>query len=133
MKIVIPFFSSLFSMLVIDGVWLSLMAKRFYATELSTLMAKNPQFLPAGIFYLIYTLALTFLVVIPGVQSNFSISKIFIYGALFGLAAYATYDLTNQATLKDWSILVTIVDLVWGTILTGFVALIASIVTKHFA
>ncbi len=133
MKIVISFFATLVSMLVIDGVWLTLMAKRFYATQLGTLMTKNPQLFPAAIFYFIYAIALTILIVLPGVQANFGLGKIFLYGALFGLAAYATYDLTNQATLRDWSLLVTVVDLVWGTVLTGTLAVIASSVTKYFS
>jgi uncharacterized membrane protein len=133
MKIVISFFATLVSMLVIDGVWLTVMAKRFYATQLGTLMAKNPQLLPAAIFYFIYAIALTLLIILPGVEAHHSLTKIFLYGALFGLAAYATYDLTNQATLRDWSVLVTVVDLVWGTVLTGTVAIIASSVTKYFS
>ncbi len=133
MKIAISFFATLVSMLVIDGVWLTLMAKRFYATQLGTLMAKNPQLFPAAIFYFIYAIALTVLIILPGVQANYGLGKIFLYGALFGLAAYATYDLTNQATLRDWSALVTVVDLMWGTVLTGVIAIIASSITKYFS
>lgn len=129
----IAFVSALVSMLAIDFLWLSTMAKTFYAKHIGHLMADNPNLLPAGIFYVIYTLALSILVVMPSVQSGSSPMRVFFLGALFGFAAYATYDLTNQATLKSWPTIVSVVDMAWGAALTGVVALVAFYITKYFA
>jgi len=107
--------------LVIDGVWLTIIAKDFYARHLGFLMAKTPNLLAAGIFYLIYVLTMVVLIISPALQKG-SLQTAVLTGALFGLCAYATYDLTNLATVKDWPLLVTIVDLIWGTVLSGSVA-----------
>jgi len=117
-------------MLIIDGVWLMLMAKSFYGKYLGHLMADTPHLPPAAIFYIIYILGLTVLIIEPALSGNSSYLKIFLFGALFGLVAYSTYDLTNQATLKDWPLIVTVVDLVWGTLLTGTVAVVTTIIVK---
>lgn len=107
--------------LVIDGLWLSIIAKNFYAKHLGFLMTKTPNLTAAAIFYLIYIFTLLVLVISPALQKG-SLSAAILNGALFGLCAYATYDLTNLATIKDWPLIVTIVDLIWGTVLTGAVA-----------
>lgn len=120
-------------MLLIDLVWLSLTMKPFYQKYIGHLFAETPSILPAIIFYLIFIFGLTFLIIMPAITGNFSYLKLFAYGALFGLVCYATYDLTNQATMKNWPTIVTVVDLVWGTLLTGTVAVIAKFVTKFFS
>lgn len=133
MQIVISFFSALVSLLVIDGVWLTLMGKSFYAVKLGEMMSKNFQLLPAGIFYLIYAFGLSILVIIPAIQGHFSLLKVFLFGALLGFVAYSAYDLSNQATLKNWPLIVTIVDLIWGALLTGTVSVITVLITKYFS
>lgn len=133
MQIVISFFSALVSLLVIDGVWLTLMGKSFYAVKLGEMMSKNFQLLPAGIFYLIYAFGLSMLVIIPAIQGHFSLLKVFLFGALLGFVAYSAYDLSNQATLKNWPLIVTIVDLIWGALLTGTVSVITVLITKYFS
>jgi len=115
------FFVSLLSFLLIDGIWLTVVAKNFYAKYLGYLMAKTPNLAAAGIFYLIYIFTLVVLVISPALQKGSLITAV-LTGALFGLCAYATYDLTNLATIKGWPLLVTIVDLAWGTFVTGTVA-----------
>lgn len=107
--------------LVIDGFWLAVVAKDFYAKHLGFLLAKTPNFLAAGVFYVIYIATLVILILAPALQKG-SLQTAVLTGALFGFCAYATYDLTNLATLKDWPLLVTVVDLVWGTVLTGSVS-----------
>ena len=119
------YFSFLFIMLAIDAVWLTLMAKFFYGKHIGHLMAASPSWMPAIIFYLVYALGATMFVLLPAVTNQSALFKIFCYGALLGFMAYATYDLTNQATLKDWSSLVTCVDLLWGAILTGTVSVLS--------
>lgn len=107
--------------LLIDGIWLTVVAKNFYAKHLGYLMVKTPNLAAAGIFYLIYILGMVVLVISPALQKG-SILMAILTGALFGLCGYATYDLTNLATIKDWPTLITIVDLIWGTVLSGAVA-----------
>lgn len=129
----ISFFSTLIPLLVIDFVWLSMMMKSFYAKQIGHLTSSSPVIIAAVIFYILYTIGLVFFVVQPAFQSNLVFLKVFLYGALFGLVAYGTYDLTNQATLKDWPVLVTIIDLAWGSLMTGAVSVIAVFFTKTFS
>ncbi len=124
---------SLISMLAIDALWLSTMAKTFYAKHIGHLMAPQANLLPAGIFYLIYTSALTILVILPAIGQGATNLRVFLTGALFGFAAYATYDLTNQATLKSWPTVVSLVDMAWGALLTGTIALITFMLLKYLS
>ena len=125
------FFVALGSFLLVDGLWLTVISKNFYAKHLGYLMAKNPNLLAAGLFYLIYVFAMVVLVVTPGLQKG-SLWSTVLSGALFGLCCYATYDLTNLATLKDWPLKITIIDLIWGTSLGGMVSTITYFIMKKF-
>lgn len=115
------FFVALVTFLIIDGIWLTIVAKNFYAKYLGYLMSKTPNLAAAGIFYLIYIFGLVVLVISPALHKNSLMSAI-LMGAVFGLCGYATYDLTNMATIKDWPLIVTVVDLIWGTLLSAAVA-----------
>jgi len=117
-------------MLVIDAVWLTTMAPRLYRAYIGHLLADTPKFGPAALFYALYALGITLFVVLPGIQEKQSLVKICMHGGLFGLIAYATYDLTNHATLKNWPATITIIDLIWGTLLTATVSLIAVSIIK---
>lgn len=100
----------------IDAVWLTTIANKFYKDKLGSLLADKPSLTPAVIFYALYIIGLVVFVIKPGIdQSLFTVAW---KGALLGLVMYATYDLTNQATLKNWPQSVTIVDLLWGTFIT---------------
>lgn len=104
---------------IIDMIWLGFVASSFYRNQLGDLLQIN---WPAAIvFYLIYIVGILFFAVIPALDAN-SLQKAIIYGALFGFFTYATYDMTNLATLKDWPLTVVIVDIIWGTILSASVA-----------
>ena len=118
---------ALLTFLGIDTVWLTLVAKNFYAKQIGYLMAKNPNLIAALIFYLIFIVGLVFFVIIPSLEDK-NWTKVLISGAFFGLVTYATYDLTNLATIKDWPITLTIVDLIWGTILSALVSIITYLV-----
>lgn len=107
--------------IALDGVWLMVVAKDFYAQQLGYLMTDTPNLTAALVFYLIYIMTLVQLIIQPALQ-NRSLKQAVLNGALFGLCAYATYDLTNLATIKDWPLMVTIVDLIWGTVLSASVA-----------
>ncbi|MFO7969058.1 MAG: DUF2177 family protein [Bacillota bacterium] len=103
--------------LVIDAIWLGLVAKNFYKNNIGHLMADKPNFIAAGVFYLIFIFGVVFFIYQGVVDEN--LPKALLAGAIFGFMAYATYDLTNLATLKDWPINVTIIDLIWGTFLSS--------------
>ncbi len=129
--IIVSFIATLIPLLAIDFVWLTTMSKHFYNKHIGHILAESPNLIPAGIFYLIYSFGITFFVVLPAIQGGFSFGKTFIYGAVLGFIAYATYDLTNHATIKNWPTIVTVVDLVWGALLTGTVSVIAFYITKN--
>ncbi len=117
--------------LIIDGIWLGLVAKNFYADHLGDLLKKDFLMLPGVIFYLMFTAGLVFLAVRPS-QPELSLANIALHGAVVGLMAYGTYDLTNLATLKDWPVLVTVVDIAWGTILAASVSVCAAVCVRYF-
>ncbi len=126
------YFIALPVFLAIDMVWLTLVAKHFYAKQIGFLMAKNPNLWAAIIFYLIFIAALIFFVISPALDKKMWTHAL-LAGAFFGLVTYATYDLTNLATIKDWPITVTIVDLIWGTILSASVAVITYFIALKLA
>lgn len=101
---------------LIDMLWLGVVAKNIYAKYLGEFMAERINWVAAILFYLLFIGGLVFFVLMPAVESG-SLVKALYLGALFGFITYATYDLTNLATLKDWPIQITIIDLVWGTFL----------------
>lgn len=107
--------------LVVDGLWLGLVAKNFYSKHLGYLMTAPPNWMAAVIFYLIYIAGIVILIVQPAMEKG-GVMEAVIRGGIFGLTAYATYDLTNLATIGGWPMIVTIVDLIWGTVLSGTVA-----------
>ena len=96
---------------VIDLIWLGLIAKKLYHNTL--VKKKNVNWIAAIVFYLLFIAGLVLFVLIPGVDKQ-SLTHVMIYGALFGFITYATYDLTNLATLKDWPLQITLIDLAWG-------------------
>jgi uncharacterized membrane protein len=105
----------------IDMIWLVLVARGFYQKHLGFLLRPDPNWTAAIAFYLLFILGLLVFVVVPSLQAG-STKKVLILGALFGLITYATYDLTNQATVKDWPWVVTVVDLLWGGVLATAVS-----------
>ncbi len=108
---------------LVDGVWLGFIAKKLYQKEIGFLLSSNPNWLAAIIFYLLFLVGLVYFVLNPAIEKE-SIKTLLISGALFGLITYATYDLTNLATIKDWPLKVTIIDLIWGTSLSTLVSYI---------
>ena len=110
--------------LAIDFVWLTLIAKCFYAKYLSYLMSPKVNFAAAGHFYLLFVVGLVVFAILPALEKN-SWTQALLLGALLGLISYATYDLTNLATIKDWPLIVTVVDMIWGTALGASVSVIS--------
>lgn len=105
----------------VDMIWLGAVAKGFYRKHLGYLMAPKVVWPAAILFYLLFIAGLVVFAVRPGVLAGAPLKGLLL-GAFLGLVSYATYDLTNQATVKDWPVIVTVVDLVWGTVLGGSVA-----------
>ena len=122
------YFATLLVFFAIDMVWLGLVARTFYAKYLGFLMGPT-NWLAAIIFYLLFILGILVFVVVPGVKVG-SLQMVLIRAALFGLITYATYDLTNLATIKDWPLLITIVDMIWGTVLSLMVSLASFFIAK---
>jgi uncharacterized membrane protein len=115
----------------IDMLWLGLVAHSFYQQSLGFLLAPSPNWFVVAIFYLLFSVGVLFFVVVPGLESN-SLKVTILRAVLFGLITYATYDLTNLATIKDWPVLITVVDLVWGTFLSVSVSSVGFVVGKRF-
>lgn len=115
----------------IDMIWLTIIAKNFYAKQIGYLMTKNPNFYAALIFYLIFIAGLVFFVVSPAVDKK-NWFQVLLTGAFFGLVTYSTYDLTNLATIKDWPLIITIVDLIWGMTVSATVAVITYFIALRF-
>lgn len=105
----------------IDMLWLGVFAKNFYQNALRPLLSDSVNWPAAIIFYLIFIAGVIIFAVLPAIEKE-SLKHALIYGAIFGFIAYATYDLTNYSTLKDWPLSVTLVDMVWGAVLSGSVA-----------
>jgi len=108
---------------VIDMIWLGILAKNFYRAQIGHLMKPDVNWTAAIIFYLIFISGLVVFVIAPAMEKG-SWTYALLFGALFGLVCYATYDLTNLAVTKDWPFLVTVVDLAWGAVLAASVSTI---------
>ena len=124
--------SILITMLALDALWLSIMVKRFYPAYIGHLMADTLNIAPAVVFYLVYAFGLFLFVVQPALENGQGYLQAFLLGAAFGFVAYSTYDLTNHATLKDWPLIVTAVDVAWGSFLTGTVSVSSVFLTRFF-
>jgi uncharacterized membrane protein len=107
---------------IIDLVWLGVIAKGFYQKHLGYLMRPQINWAAAILFYLLFIIGIVIFAVRPALELH-SPMRALVFGALFGFFTYATYDLTNLATVKDWPVIVTAIDLIWGTVLCGAVAL----------
>jgi len=105
----------------IDLIWLGGIAKNFYNTHLAEFLAPSVNWTAAMIFYLLYIVGIIVFAVSPALEKQ-SLLQAAILGGLFGFFTYATYDLTNLATLKDWPLTVVVVDILWGTVLGASVA-----------
>jgi len=115
--------------LAIDIVWLTLIAQKFYAKHLGFIMNPNVNFLAAILFYLLFIVGIVLFVVMPALTKE-SWTHALLFGALFGLITYATYDLTNLATIKNWPVIVTVVDMIWGATLSALISVITYFVAQ---
>ncbi|MDH4139491.1 MAG: DUF2177 family protein [Coriobacteriia bacterium] len=123
-KLVELYLISTVTFFAIDFVWLSTMTSRFYQTHLDDLLLEKPNLPIAAAFYLLYVIGVLVLAALPAHEKG-QVAVAIWRGAVFGLLAYGTYDLTNLSTLKGWSWQVSVVDMIWGAVITGTVATVA--------
>ena len=115
-----------------DAVWLTLTGNTLYRPLLGDLVLEKFRLMPAAAFYLVYIAGIVVFVLSPAIASGRWTTAL-VKGALFGFFAYATYDLTNQATLKSWSTTITILDLCWGTVVTAVAATLGYVIASAIA
>ena len=119
---VIAYVAAAVTMLALDAVWLTQAVPRIYQPQLGELLAERPNFAVAGIFYLVYLVGVVAFAVLPALDRG-SWLQAFAMGALLGLVAYGTYDFTNLATLRNWPVGLSLLDVAWGVVLTATVSL----------
>jgi uncharacterized membrane protein len=112
----------------IDLLWLGLIAKGFYSRQLANFLSPEVNWVAAIVFYLLFIIGIFIFAILPAVEKQSWLHAL-IYGGLFGFFAYATYDLTNLATLSNWPIKVVIVDILWGLVLTASVSISGYFIT----
>ncbi len=115
----------------IDMVWLGFIAKNFYRKHIGSLLTDNVIWTAAIVFYLLYIGGILFFAVQPALKSGSWLTAL-LNGAVLGMLCYATYDLTNMATLKNWSFTVVWVDIIWGIVLTGSVSTLSFLAARKF-
>ncbi len=116
----------------IDMVWLGLVAKDFYRAQIGTLLKPDVNWTAAILFYLLFIIGLVVFVITPAMEKGSWVHAL-VFGALFGFVCYATYDLTNLAVAKDWTLLVTVVDLAWGAVLSASVSTITYFIASKLS
>ncbi len=122
--------ASLVAFLLLDFTWLGLIARGFYREQLGQLLRPDVRWIPAIIFYLLFVAAVIVFAVAPAVERG-SLGRALLLGGFFGIVAYATYDLTNLATLRGFPTLVAVVDIAWGCLLTAAVAAVGYLVANR--
>ncbi|MED7668669.1 DUF2177 family protein [Pseudomonas moraviensis subsp. stanleyae] len=128
-KPLIAYVVTLLTFLLLDGIWLGLLMAPTYRELLGSLMLEKPLLFPAAVFYCLYVIGCVVFVVMPALRWQRA-AKL---GALLGLVAYGTYDLTNWATLRGWSVQVSLLDWAWGTVATAVACTVGYLVAKRFA
>ena len=119
-------------MIVIDLLWLGVIAKSLYQQAMGDLMSPQPRLAFAALFYLTYPVGLVIFAVLPGVNAD-SLARAALLGALFGLFAYGTYDLTNLAVVRGWPLGLSFIDMAWGTFVSGVSATAGAAALRWFA
>jgi uncharacterized membrane protein len=121
MNLLLTYLAVAVTFVAVDMIWLGMMVERLYRPALGDMLRTAPNFPAASVFYLLYPVGLIIFAVLPAHQEH-SALKAFTQGMMFGCFTYATYDLTNQATLRNWSTALTVADICWGTFLAGLSA-----------
>ncbi len=125
MQNILLYVSTLIPLVILDAIWLLYLGKPFYTKTMGFLFTESFKMGPALVFYPLYAFAIVFLVLSPGIANGSSILNIALKGAILGLAAYGAYDITNHATIPNWPLSMTIVDIAWGVFVTLATSVIA--------
>jgi uncharacterized membrane protein len=128
---IVLYISAALVFLPMDAVWLGLVARRFYVAEIGPLLLERPNWGVALVFYLLYLVGLVIFAMMPALATG-SWRTALLYGALFGFFAYATYDLTNLATIRGFTVRVAMVDLAWGTVLSATAASVGFLIARNW-
>lgn len=113
----------------VDLVWLGVVAKKLYRRLLGHILSDTVNWIPALLFYFLFVIGILIFSVLPAADKN-SLTHAILFGGLFGFFAYATYDLTNLATLKDWPLKIVFIDILWGAVLTATVSIAGYLIAK---
>ncbi len=124
MNTLIAYIATIVPLALLDGLWILVIAKKFYAERMGFLFSSTVNLAPVALFYPLYAVGVLFLVVLPAVASA-SWTEALWRGALLGAVAYGAYDLTNHATITGWPLTMTIVDMAWGMTVTALTAVAA--------
>ncbi|OXC76756.1 DUF2177 family protein [Caballeronia sordidicola] len=128
--LVIAFAVTAVVFLILDAIWLGVISRNLYQREIGDLLLPKPNFCAAAVFYVIYIAGLVYFCVVPGVAGQSALRGL-VNGAVFGIVAYATYDLTNLATLKGWSTTLVFIDVAWGAVASAIASAVAVAVTTR--
>lgn len=132
MRLIKTYIVTLVVFFAIDILWLGFIAKDMYRNNIGHLMADKTNWIAAIIFYMIFIGGLIFFAINPALNKD-SWTQALLLGSLFGFMCYATYDMTNLATLKDWSLKITIVDIMWGTFLNGLTSTVSFFIMRFIS
>jgi len=132
MSVLVAYIVSVIAFVACDMVWLGIMASRFYRPTLGDIAIQGVNLPPAVLFYMLYPIGLCIFAVMPALKGG-SLGTAMLHGALFGFFTYATYDLTNHATLRNWTMSLTLVDVAWGTCLAAIAAAAAFLAASKLA
>ncbi|KIQ30083.1 membrane protein [Variovorax paradoxus] len=119
-------------LLVIDMLWLGVVAKNMYQEAMGDLMSPQPRLAFAAVFYLLYPIGLVIFAILPGIDAQ-SVTRAAVLGALFGLFCYSTYDLTNLAVVRNWPLALSFIDIAWGTLVSGVAAAAGALALRWFS
>ena len=131
MKLALPYFAIVLTMMLLDVLWIGVLARPLYMRGIGHLMAAQPNFVAAVAFYLLFAIGLMAFVVLQRAPGDWQ--RAAAWGAAFGFMTYMTYDLTNMATLRDWPIGLSFIDTAWGCFATGLAATIGKLVFDKLA
>lgn len=128
-KLIISYLLTTIVFFAIDMTWLGFIAKNLYRKYLGGFLSDTVNWTAAIIFYLLFIVGIFYFAILPAIEKN-SLAKAILSGALFGFFTYATYDLTNLATLKNWPLPIVFIDIIWGAVLTGLVSTAGYFIVK---
>jgi uncharacterized membrane protein len=129
-KLLISYALTFVVFFIVDMAWLGFIAKDLYKKYLGDFLSEQVNWTAAVVFYLLFIVGVFIFAIMPSVEKNSVVSAITL-GALFGFFTYATYDLTNLATLKGWPVTIVFIDIIWGSVLTGIVSTAGFYIVKY--